>query len=167
MSDTWQLKAVLSANSAGMIKALTEAGKVAKTTRKYLLDVGSAAGNFTGRIGLPVSLLSGLAAGFSFAAIKNAVVGFTDMGESVYRGALRAGMGVEEYQRMKYVAEQAGVGVEALENSVGKLNLNIGKAAAGKGKPVAELMARLGITMRDANGQVRSGIDLLPQLVDL
>ena len=43
MSDTWQLKAVLSANSAGMIKALTEAGKVAKTTRKYLLDVGSAA----------------------------------------------------------------------------------------------------------------------------
>lgn len=166
MSDKWQLKAVLSANSAGMIKALTEAGRVAKTTRKYLLDVGSAAGNFTGRIGLPVSLLSGLAAGFSFSAIKNAVVGFTDMGESVYRGALRAGMGVEEYQRMKYVAEQAGVGVESLENSVGKLNLNIGKAAAGKGKPVAALMQRLGISMRDANGQIRSGIDLLPQLAD-
>ncbi len=166
MSDTWQLKAVLSANSAGMIKALTEAGKVAKTTRKYLLDVGSAAGNFTGRIGLPVSLLSGLAAGFSFSAIKNAVVGFTDMGEAVYRGALRAGMGVEEYQRMKYVAEQAGVGVESLENSVGKLNLNIGKAAAGKGQPVAALMARLGISMRDSNGQIRAGVDLLPQLAD-
>lgn len=166
MSDTWQLKAVLSANSAGMIKALTEAGKVAKTTRKYLLDVGSAAGNFTGRIGLPVSLLSGLAAGFSFSAIKNAVVGFTDMGEAVYRGALRAGMGIEEYQRMKYVAEQAGVGVESLENAVGKLNLNIGKAAAGKNKPLAELMARLGISMRDSNGQIRAGIDLLPELAD-
>lgn len=166
MADNWQLKAVLSANSAGMIKALTEVGKVAKNTRKYLLDVGSAAGNFTGRIGLPVSLLSGLAAGFSFSAIKNAVVGFTDMGEAVYRGALRAGMGVEEYQRMKYVAEQAGVGVEALENSVGKLNLNIGKAAAGKNQPLAQLMARLGISTRDANGQVRAGIDLLPQLAD-
>lgn len=166
MADTWQLKAVLSANSAGMIKALTEAGKVAKTTRKYLLDVGSAAGNFTGRIGLPVSLLSGLAAGFSFSAIKNAVTGFTDMGESVYRGALRAGMGVEEYQRMKYVAEQAGVAVESLEGSVGKLNLNIGKAAAGKNKALADLMRRLEISTRDANGQVRSGIDLLPQLAD-
>lgn len=166
MADTWQLKAVLSANSAGMIKALTEAGKVAKTTRKYLLDVGSAAGSFTGRIGLPVSLLSGLAAGFSFSAIKNAVTGFTEMGEAVYRGSLRAGMGVEEYQRMKYVAEQAGVGVESLESSVGKLNLNIGKAAAGKGKPVAELMQRLGISMRDSNGQIRAGVDLLPQLAD-
>lgn len=166
MADNWQLKAVLSANSTGMVKALTDVGKVAKTTRKYLADVASAANHLTGKIGLPLTALSGLLGGFSLVAIKNAVVGFTEMGEEIYKASLRTGMTVEELQRMKYVSEQAGVPVESLQMGMAKLNKQIGDAATGKNKSLSGLLDKLGISARDANGQFKAGIDILPQLAD-
>lgn len=166
MADNWMLKAVISANSDGMIKALKNINTMTKSTRKYLLDVGKSASTLSGKIGLPFAALSGVIGGFSLAGIKNAVVGFTEMGESIERGAIQAGMSVEEYQRMKYVAEQSSTSVEALGASLGKLNRNTGDAAAGKNKNLASLYQKLGVSMRDANGNVRRGVDLLPELAD-
>lgn len=166
MAENWQLKAVLSANSAGMVSALKSVNTMAKSTRKYLGDVASSAGHLSGKIGLPFAAISGILGGFSLVAVKNAVVGFTEMGEAVQKGALKAGMSVQQYQRMKYVAEQAGVGVEAMEGSLGKLNRQVGEAVAGKNQSLSSLMKHLGITMRDSNGQIRTGVDLLPQLAD-
>ncbi|HLO63155.1 MAG TPA: hypothetical protein VK165_09355, partial [Azonexus sp.] len=165
MSDNWQLKAVLSAVDR-MSPVLKSVGNVAKTTRKYLSDVASSANALTSKIGLPLSALSGVLGGFSLVAIKNAVVGFTEMGEAAYKGALRSGMAVEEWQRMKYVSDQAGVPIETLQTSMAKLNKQIGDAAAGKNKDLAGLMKKLGVSTRDANGQLRAGIDILPQLAD-
>jgi hypothetical protein len=166
MADNWQLKAVLSANATSMLNALKGVNAMSKTTRKYLLDVGSAATHLSGKVGLPLAAVSGILAGFSVAKIKGAVTGFAEMGEAIYKGSLRAGMSVEQYQRMKYVAEQAGIGIESVEGSVGKLNRNIGMAAAGKSKDLASLFTKLGISTRDANGQLRSGMDILPDLAD-
>lgn len=166
MAENWQLKAVISANSTGMIKSLTEVAKAAKSTRKYLLDIGKAASNLSGRIGLPMAAVSGVLGGFSVIAVKNAVTGFAEMGEAIKKGSIKAGTSVEDYQRLKYVFEQAGVPVESMENAMGKLNLNIGKAANGGNKSLAGLMAALGISMRDANGDVRTAIDLMPLLAD-
>jgi hypothetical protein len=165
MADNWQLKAVLSAVDQ-MSPVLKSVSNVAKTTRKYLSDVAGAASGLTSKVGLPLTALSGILGGFSAVAIKNAVIGFTDMGEALYKSSLRTGMSVEQLQRMKYVAEQSGVPIEALEGGIGKLNRNIGMAAAGKSKDLAALMQKLGISTRDANGQLKSGIDILPQLSD-
>ena len=166
MADNWQLKAVISANAEGMLKALKNVNNMTKDTRKYLADVANTAGHLSGKIGLPFAAIGALVSGFSLAAIKGAVSGFAEMGESIYKGSLRAGMSVEQYQRMKYVADQAGLGIEAIESSVGKLNKNIGMAAAGKSKDLAGLFTKLGISTRDANGQLRSGMDILPEVAD-
>lgn len=165
MADNWQLKAVLSAVDK-MSPVLKQVGTVAKTTRKYLADVAGAANGLTSKIGLPLTALSGVLGGFSLVAIKNAVVGFTDMGEAIKNGAIRAGMSVQEYQRMRYVAEQSGTSIEAMEGSLSKLNRQMGEAASGKNKVLAQLMGKLHISMRDANGEVRRGIDVLPQVAD-
>lgn len=166
MAEKWQLKAVLSANAEALVKALGDVGRVAKTTRKYLLDVGKSAGNLSGRLGLPFAALSGILGGLSAIGIKNAIVGFTDLGGVVSKGAVQAGMTTDEFQRMKYVAEQSETSIEALGASMGKLNRNAGDAAAGKNKNLAALFQRLGITVRGANGEVRRGIDMLPELAD-
>ncbi len=166
MADNWQLKAVLSANAEGMLKTLKSVNNMTKETRKYLSDVASSAGKLSGKLGLPFAALSGAIGGLSIMSVKNAVVGFTDMGEAVEKGALKAGMSVQQYQRMKYVAEQSGTSIEAMEGSLSKLNRQMGDAAAGKNKDLAGLMHQLGIGVRDSNGQVKSGIDLLPQLAD-
>jgi hypothetical protein len=166
MAEPWQLKAVLSANSKGLTDSLSHVQKVAKNTRKYLLDIGKAAGHLGGRVGLPTAAIAGILGGLSIGGIKGALTGFAAMGDAVHKGALQAGMSVEEYQRMKYAAEQAGTSAEGLVNAMGKLNLNTGNAAHGKNASLAELYKKLGINMRGANGQVRSGIDLLPELAD-
>ena len=165
MSDSWQLKAILSAQDQ-MSPALKQIALAAKNTRKYLLDIGTAGGKLAGAVGLPLTAITGAMAGFSVVGIKSAVVGFAQFGESVYNASKRTGTSVEMIQRMKYVAEQAGVPMEALEGSMGKLNVRLGDAANGGNKKVAELLKRLGISARDATGQVRSGIDVLPELAD-
>ena len=115
---------------------------------------------------MPFAAISGIFAGFSLGAIKNAVVKFADLGEAIQKGALKAGMSVQQYQRMKYVSEQSGTSIEAMEGSLSKLNRTVGDAAAGKNQSAAALMSRMGIATRDANGQVRSAIDLLPEIAD-
>lgn len=165
MADTWGLKAVLSMVDK-MSPVLKNINVAAAGTRKHLLDVAQSANALTSKVGLPLTALSGMIGGFSAVKIKDAVVAFADMGEEIQKGALRAGMSVQQYQRMKYVAEQSGVAMEGMETSLGKLNKNLGETAAGKNKNLAGLFGRLHLSVRDANGQIKSAIDLLPALAD-
>jgi hypothetical protein len=166
MSDRFELKAILSANAESLIGALKSVEAPAKAARKYLTDIGKSATGIAGKFGLPVGIAGGLAAGFGLAKVKDAVHAYAELGETVHHGATRAGMSVEQFQRMKYVAEQNGVAVEQMEGAMGKLNLTLGRAASGRGKEAAALFARLGIAMRDASGQLRTGMTVLPELAD-
>lgn len=165
MADSYQLKAILSAvdNLSPTLKAVAGA---AKNTRKYIGDIGTSLGNLTAKVGIPTALLGGLAASFGALAIKKAVIDFTDLAEALQKSALKTGMTVEQLQRMKYVADQAGVSTEAMEGSLGKLNKNIANAVSGKNKDLADMFVQLGIPLKDANGGIRDAADLLPQLAD-
>ncbi len=76
MSDKFELKAILSAVDK-MSPTLKTVAQQAKSTRKYLLDVGNATGKLSGSIGM-AGLGAGLLGGLSAVEIKNAVVGFTE-----------------------------------------------------------------------------------------
>lgn len=166
MADNWQLKAVLSANAQGMIKALGDVGKMAKNTRKYLADIAGAAGNLGQRIALPSGLIGTLLAGFSGAAVKDAMVGLADLEDEVSKFTATTGIAGSEFKRFQYLAKLSNVPFESLTGSMGKLNKQIYDAANGKGKDLAGLFSRLGIKMRDSNGQLRSAADMLPELAD-
>lgn len=167
MAENWQLKAVLSANAAGMLKTLNAVNKATKATRKHLADVGSGSVKLAQSLALPVGLLGGLAAGFSLAGVVSAAKNFAVLGDEVAKGSQRIGVSIADYQRLNYVAGQSGVSAEELGSSMGRLNKGIAQAAAGKNKELASLFAKAGISMRDANGQLRSGADLLPEVADL
>lgn len=166
MADKFELKAVISASAKSMLATLKQVDRATRTTRKYLLDIGSSASALASKIGLPLAVAGGLLSGFSIGAVKNAVLSFTELGDELTKVAFATGMTVEQVQRMKYVAEQSNVPIEALQGSLGKLNKNIGEAATGKNKELAALFAKLKIPLRDVNGQLRSGVDMLPQLSD-
>ncbi|WP_045769601.1 phage tail tape measure protein [Xanthomonas albilineans] len=166
MSDRFELKAILSANAQSLIQGLKSVQAPAQAARKYLTDIGKSASGLAGKFGLPIGIVGGLAAGFGLAKVKDAVHAYAELGEAVHHGATRAGMSVEQFQRMKYVAEQNGVAVEQMEGAMGKLNLTLGRAASGRGKEAAALLTHLGIAMRDASGQLRSGMGVLPELAD-
>lgn len=167
MAENWQLKAVLSANAEGMLKTLAAVNKATKSTRKHLADVGSGSVKLAQSLALPVGLLGGLAAGFSLAGVVSAAKNFAVLGDEVAKGSQRIGVSIADYQQLNYVAGQSGVSAEELGSSMGRLNKGIAQAAAGKNKELASLFAKAGISMRDANGQLRSGADLLPEVADL
>jgi hypothetical protein len=167
MAENWQLKAVLSANAAGMLKTLDAVNKATRSTRKHLADVGSGSVKLAQSLALPVGLLGGLAAGFSLAGVVSAAKNFAVLGDEVAKGSQRIGVSIADYQQLNYVAGQSGVSAEELGSSMGRLNKGIAQAAAGKNKDLASLFAKAGISMRDANGQLRSGADLLPEVADL
>ena len=166
MADSWMLKAVLSANSEGMIKSLREVNRMSKTTRKYLLDVASAGKGVLGTMGLGTGVAAGFLGGFSIAKIKDAMVGLTDMEDQISKITAQTGMTAGEIKRMQFVAKLSNVPFESLVASSGKLNKNIFAAATGGNKDLAALFKRMGIPLRDANGQIRSASQMLPELAD-
>jgi len=167
MANDWQLKAVLSANAESMLRTLKFVNQATKTTRKYLMDVGSSATNLAGRAGLPLGLISGALGALSVAGIKAAATSFAELGDQVVKSAQRIGVTTGEYQRLKYAAGQSGVSVEGLGLSMGRLNKGVALAAAGGNKELAKVFNRAGIAMRDAKGHLRSAADLLPEVAQM
>jgi len=137
--------------------------------------ISRAAGTLGGRLGSltqqiagmlgPVAALGGLASlGGLAAAMHNAVETGSALNDLWTKlGAATASQrGV--LADMRYSASQTGADSELVTTGITKLNRALAEAAGGANQDVANLFRRLGISMRDSNGQVRNGIDLMPQL---
>lgn len=166
MADTYQLKAIISAVDR-VSPVLKQLNAMTASTRKHLSDLGRATRNLAGQVGLPVAAIAGLGAATAMEGIRRSISGFAALGDEVVKTSQRLGISTDEYQRIKYIAGQSGVSVEGLSTSMGKLNKNLGEAAAGKNANLAALLARAGISIRGANGEIRNATDLLPQLATL
>lgn len=167
MADKFQLKAVISASAKSLLSTLKTVNLATRTTRKHLADMGSAAVNTATSLGLPVGVLSAALAGFSVAGLKQAVLGFAEVTGQIDDTARGIGVTGVEWQRLVYLFQMGGVAAEAGAASIGRLNQGIAAAASGKNKELASLFRKAGISLRDANGQLRSGADLLPEVADL
>lgn len=163
MADAYTLKAILSAvdKLSPVLKVVQAQSQVA---RKYIGDLGGAVNGLATKFGVGAGIFAGLAAGFGIGAIKKAVVGYAELGEEVIKGAAKAGMSSDQFQRFKYVAEQAGVQADMFAMSMGKLEKNLGSAAMGKNQGLVDLMKMLKIPLTGVNGEVREAVDVLPQL---
>lgn len=106
-----------------------------------------------------------LAAALSVNAIADFVRSSVDAADAAGKSAQATGLMVDEYTALKYAAELAGVGTEKLDGALGKFNKTIDKAGQG-GKSQAETFARLGISVRDAEGNIKSSGALLAEVAD-
>lgn len=167
MADKFSLKAVISASAKGLLSTLKTVNQATRTTRKHLSDVGKAASNAATNIGLPVGLIGTALAGFSVAGLQRMVVGFAEVTGAIDDTARGVGTTGVEWQRLTYLFQQGGVAAEMGADSIGRLNKNVAAAAAGKNKELASLFKRAGISLRGANGELRTGADLLPEVAEL
>jgi hypothetical protein len=120
--------------------------------------VAAALGSVAGATGL---VLGGIT------LVAGAFVGFTkQLGQTVEQldnTAARMLLTVEQVQRLQFVADQAGVGLGAMESAVFILNQRIDQAVEGDER-LRESFDQLGIQILDTNGDVKSGYDVLLQL---
>lgn len=110
--------------------------------------------------------------GESFGYIRYAVVGVfnlldkvTAKGDNLAKLSERLGFTVEELQKFEYVADLAGVGSETFVKGVKKLS-EASVEAAGGTKKQAEAFDALGISVKNADGSIKSSQELLLAMAD-
>lgn len=109
-----------------------------------------------------------LATGATFAA--RAVWGFVDStitaAASVNDMAQRLGVTTDEFQELQGVAQLGGTEVGAVATAFSTLSRNAIAFAKGDGGEAAEAFTKLGLQVKDANGNVRPAIDLFYEAGD-
>ena len=128
-------------------KTLDETGKKIGTTGKSL----------TKNLTLPL-LAAGTAAGGL--ALKTA-----SLGDELAKTSTKLGVTAEELQDLRYWADRNGVSVSEMERAVGRLNQRVGLAATGNEK-YAKGFASLGVSIHDANGNIRDSGEVMNETIE-
>lgn len=111
-----------------------------------------------------------LAAG-AFAAFKGvqAVTGMANeirgLADEIDKTSQQLGLSAQALEEFRHAANLSGVDGRAMSDTLGKLQKNAFEAATGN-KTLAEDFARLGVNVKDANGEVKTAEVLLMEMAD-
>lgn len=130
--------------------------------RRSLTNVSDQVAGAAKKLALPFTLAAG-AVGFSLSQMMSK---FLSVGEGIDKASIRIGVSAERLQSLRYAANLSGASADTLDKSMAKLNENMAKAAAGKNEELASLFKKLGISLKDANGNLRNAADVMPQFAD-
>lgn len=116
--------------------------------------------------GLVAGALGGFAAYLGAQGAWNALDGAAQTLESIGDLSERLGLSVKTVSQLRYAAKLANIDLESMAGNFSTANKNITQfALTGSGK-AADAIKRIGLNVRDSNGQVRSFNDTLPDLLD-
>lgn len=112
-----------------------------------------------------------LAAAAAFVSIKaaKAVFSLVDnvraMGDELDKTSKQIGISIEALEELRFAAELSGVGNKEFSNSLGRLQKNAFEAGKGN-KTLAEDFKKLGINVKDASGELKSGEVLFTEFAE-
>ena len=106
-----------------------------------------------------------LAAAISVGAISAWVKTSIDAADANRKFAQSAGLAVEEYTALQYAAKLAGVETGSLNSAMARLNRTVAEAAVG-GNTQAAAFARLGISVKDSAGALKTGDQILSEIAE-
>ena len=125
---------------------------------------GEKLGHLGEKLGDILKPLSLLGAGLSAAGLVEFAKHAAESGAAVFDASLKTGIGAEQLSAWHFAAKEAGVEAESFDKGMVKLNRTVAEAAVGKNQDARALFQKLGISLKDAHGHMRSASDLLPQL---
>lgn len=135
-------------------------GKLGEKT----VDAGGKAEEAGGKWSKAGALIGGAVVAVTTAIVgmtAKAIAGADDMGKL----AERLGVSTEYLSGMGYAAESSGANLQLLSGGIESLSTNLSKAAGGSAEQ-ARLFAQMGISVRDAEGNVRGMEDVLGEVAD-
>jgi hypothetical protein len=140
------------ATGAGEVKNL---GNAIGGLSKSAAGLGAIAGSITG---LGVAL-----GGVGLAAAGKGII---DMADSLDELSQRTGTSVETLSKLGLAARQSGLDTEQVSGSMVKLSRSLGQIATGGGEKAAGALSALGISARDAQGQLKTADQVLLEVAD-
>ena len=141
---------------AAAAKLSKDLGKVGKS----FSDLGGSLSTVGKRLGIAGAAAVGAAAGVVALAKSG-----TDLADSATKQAQALGLATDEYGRLSFAAKMSGVDAGTFATAITRLNQEIGKAADGN-KPAVAKFQELGISIRDAAGQIKPTEQLMKELAD-
>lgn len=100
------------------------------------------------------------------ASVKNSINAFIGYGTGLSDVSSKLGVTKNQLVALQHAAEFAGSSAETMNAGLSVFAKNLANAGQGKNKQLEEMMHKLGISMRDANGNMRTAADLMPELAD-
>lgn len=107
----------------------------------------------------------GMLGAFAVDQIVSAAKESLEYASSLGEVASQLGTTTKALQEYRYVATQTGIEQDEMDKGLARLSKTIGEAAGGNEK-AAKMFERLGISIRDSNGNVKDAGDVLPQIAD-
>lgn len=95
-------------------------------------------------------------------AMRGAIKSVADIGDA----ADKLGLTTDEFQRIQFAAQLAGVEAETFANGLKKLALNSSEAARGGGE-LGKIFEANGVKITDANGRLLTQVEILGRVADL
>ncbi len=134
-------------------------------TKAALASVKAGLEGLSGAAGKINGVLAGLGAALSVAGLMAAGKASLETADDLSKLSQKTGISVESLSLLKPIAEQAGTSMEGLANGIKKLSTAIVEAAGGSAAQVA-VFNRLGVSVKDAAGQIRPTEAVLLDLAD-
>ena len=133
-----------------------------RTFDRQLKDTGDSVRDLAESLAVPFGILAGAIG----AATHQAVFGFGEVGTALNNMSRQVGTPVERLQELSYAASQFGAESDVVQDALKTLNEYIVEIATGDNEELAGLFSALGISVRDANGELRTAADILPEFAD-
>ena len=155
--------------------AIKQAGAAARSSLGGLqgrIDAGNAAvGKFNERWG--AALQTTRMVGVGMTAVGGGIVGglmamtkqAATYGDEIAKASKKTGMATEDISRLRYAAERSGVGFGGLESALARMARSASEAAGGA-EMYSEAYDRLGVSVTDANGELKGGEQLFREVAE-
>lgn len=143
---------------ANMARFTSDMGRAAQQTEQAM-------GKINGAVNMAKGALAALGVGVSVGAFAALVKGSIDAADNLRDMSMKTGIAVETLNGLGFAAGQAGGSLESMVASAGKLNKSIVEAAGGN-KDVGEAFSKLGISVRDANGHLKTADVVMAEVAD-
>lgn len=127
--------------------------------------VQQAATSFDGLIAKAKIFGGVLAAGAVANGFRNFIAENIEFSEALARASKRMGIQAEALQELRYAAEQAGIGHDALDSAMQKFVVHAAEARRGTGA-AKDTFKELGVELKDASGRLKEPGELLGQTAD-
>lgn len=146
------------------MRLAAEAGGLNKITGA-VANLGHTMGNVIKKalkLGVAIGAIAMLGGGFLFKITKET----SEYGDNVWKTSQKIGVGVKAWQEIAHAGEMSGIEQDALSSGLIKLNKNIIEAANGN-KTMSIWFKRVGISVKDASGKVKSADQVLMEMAKI
>lgn len=97
--------------------------------------------------------------------VKEGVDNVRTLGEQFVNLSQRTGVSIEKLGGLQLAAATSGLSMESMATGLQQLNRHIDAAGKGSG-PAADAFARIGVSIRDSNGEIKSSDEIFRMVAD-